>query len=475
MQMIPYLTIIAQVILGISIFIFIAHFATSFSAYRAFKKYIQIDQEHSEKGDVVLLRDSLLAKILDYADKDFQKEEAPADDPLRIYSALSATRYIFILSQVILLLTLVGVGIALFMSLTGSESSDKKDFIEMAFPMLISLLLSIMMIVYVKAIYQRLYVNQAFEYMKLLKNQLNNLHSSILNAVSPSTDSEFCLALQNKDATQKSIHDMIKNTTRTETLKARLVSMSIREYFMSEVPDYNNSPISTLFHTDAEKRLSNPGNFIRIDCTRTLQNYSYKYPELLSGITKMEERRDLMVLISTEISNINQKISDIRMKSPPMITLLENFFRISSYFFFMMVVIVLSILIGWYGWWCKVKKVLNFFTYQFQKLKIRITKKGEEKKIEREDALYKLKEEYERAQDKACLSDKGPNGAVNTSSGGTPPAPPGPPEPPVSIPRQAELLDTMPTMIPDLSKSLTSLASSAKGNWRNLSSFKSIK
>lgn len=398
------LVIITTTILFVSLFLFLGVFLGTLSNYRKLRKRIQYDQERSEKGEAVLLKDSFLNDLFYYADKDFSLAAPPAD-PIGVYSALIATKWIFTLSQVILIVTLVGIGIALFKSLTGSDDESNsegafKQFMRMAFPMIMSIILAMMMIFYLKSIYIKQYTNQIWPQIIENQKKLNELHTLILGSLAVPGDTEFYQKIATDNATLDEIHSQISPNSSDNNNIRRIVTLSIRDYFMAEVPSYTTSPIRNLFVVDSSKQMTTPGLYIRIDCSRTVQNYAYKYEKILKGFTDLKKRAEILAGVSDKINEINKKISAVRLESQPMITLIENFFRISTYYFFFMVIIVLAIIIGWYNLGCRINRVWLLVKYFFLKLKTRILPVKKDKDgnpiVNKEALIQELEQEYER-------------------------------------------------------------------------------
>lgn len=370
------LIIITSVILGVSILLLVGAFLNTLFNYRTVRKRIQYDQKRSEKGEVVLLKDSFLNEMFYYADKDFTSSAPPAD-PLGIYSPLLAAKWIFTLSQVILIITLVGVGVALFMTLTGNEADAESDsrfkqFIRLTFPMMMSVFISIIMIVYITAVYKKLYINQIWPQIQANQVKLNALHTVLLGSVVSTNDAAFLGALNNTSVSLNELHKEITQNAQTDAIVKRLVMLSLRDYFMTEVPSYESSPIRELFSADASKRPTQPGLYIRIDCSQTVQNYAYKYNTVLNPITDKSARANILASVSAKLNEINRTISTVRLESQPMVALLENFFRISTYYFFFMVVIVSAIVIGWYNLGCYIKVAWLWLKYNSLKVKVKL-------------------------------------------------------------------------------------------------------
>lgn len=351
--------------LGIVFLLFLIVFLATFLAYRNVKKRIRYDQTRIEKGDSVLLRDSFLEKALYYADKDFNQKGL--EDPLSIFGILTLIKVVFTLSQICLLFTLISVVILFFKEFTGESELSLSAFALTIFPVMACFIMSFMLIIYIKTIFSKLYTNQAYEQIKKNNDLLNALHKKILDSVSPATDANFYSKLNS--ATLEKLNETLFEDTPSQTLiEKRLVTLSLREYFMKEVPDYANSGISKLFTADAGNRTKDPAMYIRIDCTQTIQSYVYKHSVVLASVSSHSKSNEILSKVSDTLSEINQLISQFRLTSEPMVVLIENYFRVSTLFFFFMFIIIAAIIIGWYSLGCRLGKGVALIKFLLLKI-----------------------------------------------------------------------------------------------------------
>jgi len=356
------LSLLTVALLGIVFLLFLAVFLGAFFNYRTIKKIIRYDQERIEKGNSVLMKDSFLNKALYYADKDFTKKDV--EDPLNMFTVLSLSKIIFTITQVCLLITLI-IAVILFFKEFSGEDKNKLSlsvFAMIGFPVMACFIMSFMIIIYIKSIYKKLYSNQAYVQIKQNNDLLNGVHKKILDSISSTSDVNFYSWLNTETLDTLNSKVLSDNPTQS-VIEKRLVALSLRDYFMKEVPDYNNSPIKNLFTSDASKRISNPGVYIRIDCSQTIQNYAYKYDVLLRNVSSHPKSNDILSNVSTTLGDINREIAQFRLKSEPMVILIENYFRVSTLYFFFMFIIISAIIIGWYSLGCKLGIGINFIKY----------------------------------------------------------------------------------------------------------------
>ena len=408
------LQLVTIAFLGIVFLLFLMAFLATFLNYRGIKKRIRYDQERIEKGDSVLLKDSFLSKALYYADKDFTQKDIK--DELNIFTVLAFIKLVFTLTQICLLFGLIGVIVLFFKEFSGGNELTLSAFTVTVFPVLVCVIVSFLLIIYIKVIYTKLYVNQAYDQIKKNNDLLNNLHTKILVSISPPSDANFYALLEKE--TLDGLNAKLLSDGPTQTfIEKRLVALSMRDYFMKEVPDYNNSEIKKLFTSDAASRTKDPANYIRIDCTQTIQSYVYKHDVVLKQITRLQDKdkaNAILSNVSKTLGEINAQISQFRQKSEPMVVLLENYFRVGTLYLFFMVAIVFALIVSWYGLGCKLGKGVAGIKYGALKV-WGVIRKLWKKEDERKTYNDEIEDDFVKAMDKECIQTapaKQPAGAT---------------------------------------------------------------
>jgi hypothetical protein len=372
------LNILLLVLFILSLILFIFVFLGQLLNYRKMMKLVRYDQERIEKGDSVLLSDSALFKALQYSYEDFSKPDSA--DPLNIFRTFELIRVVFILTQICLVVGMIAIMVIVFKEFSSSEGVFKlSTFKATMFPILGCLTISFLLILFIKQFYRPLFVNQAYEKIKESQTKLNNVHTKMTNAISPVGDAEFYGWLNSE--TLDALHTKItEGNPPVTTLTKRLVTLSLRDYFMKEIPDYANSPVRNLFSSDPARRITNPGLYIRIDCTQLVQNYAYKYNDVLRAIYPNDKAKAAAVLtnVSTAVNDINQSITEFRLNAEPTLILVETYYRASTLYLFFVVFIVLAIVVAWYNLGCPLGKGVAYVKYGilwlFGKLKYLIKK-----------------------------------------------------------------------------------------------------
>lgn len=345
------------IVLLLCLFIFVI----TLFGYRKLLKMVKYDQERIEKGDSVLLLDSVLYKALQYSSQDFSQSNTT--DPFNIFNTFGVIKVIHTISQFAIVIGMFHILIMIVMDLTTTKNAfNFATFMGSVVPMLGCIVISSMMIVYVNQFYNPLFVNQAYEKIKESQGKLDTVHTKITQAVSPAADAEFYGWLTSE--TLDSLHTKLtENGPTVETLTKRLVTLSLRDYFMKEVPDYANSPVRNLFVADASRRITNPGLYVRIDCTQLVQNYAYKYDAVLKEINKNTNVQTILTNVSTVVSEINQAITDFRLSAEPTLSLVETYFRAASMYLFFVAFIGFALFIAWYNLGCYLNFIVAWIKY----------------------------------------------------------------------------------------------------------------
>jgi uncharacterized membrane protein YciS (DUF1049 family) len=365
-------------------------------------KMVRYDQERIEKGESVLLTDSVLYKALQYSYEDFSKKDSP--DPLNVFQTFEMMKAVFTLTQIALVVGMITILVVVFREFSSSDGKFQlSTYTAILFPLLGCLVISFMLILFVKQFYKPLFVQQAYEKIKESQTKLNNVHTKMTNAISPASDAEFYSWLTSE--TLDSLHSkIIEDSPGATALTKRLVTLSLRDYFMKEVPDYSNSPVRNLFTSDPSRRITNPGIYIRIDCTQLVQNYAYKYDDVLREINKNSNAQSILANVSTAISDINQAITDFRLNAEPTLTLVETYFRSSTLYLFFVVFLTLAIVIAWYNLGCPLGKGVAYVKFAVLWLwaQIKYLFKKKDTQPSKEDFIVTLKTNLDNVVKPPC-------------------------------------------------------------------------
>lgn len=396
--LISLLNVFFILVLFLFLFVFLGHL----NNYRKLMKMVRYDQERIEKGDSVLLSDSVLYKALQYSYEDFSKKDSA--DPLNVFRTFELIKTVFIITQICLVFGMLTLIIMVMVELSSSESKmEWKTYMGALFPMLGCVLISFLLILFVKQFYNPLFVQQAYEKIKESQTKLNTVHTKMTSAISPVGDAEFYgwLASDTLDSLHKKITD--GNPTVT-TLTKRLVTLSVRDYFMKEVPDYANSPVRNLFTSDPARRITTPGLYIRIDCTQLVQNYAYKYDDVLKEINRMTDKKEaILTNVSAAVNDINQAITEFRLSAEPTLTLVETYFRSSALYLFFVVLITFAIVIAWYNLGCPLGKGVAYVKYGILWVWAQIQGLYKKENPTKEEYIDTLKKNLSGVVDPPCL------------------------------------------------------------------------
>lgn len=353
-QITTIFAVINSILIGIMVFLMVFGFYTALMAYLRIRKNISTDQSRIENGEVVLLKDSVLEKILYYANKDY-RSNPNLDDPLSMHSQLAISKWIFMVSQMLIMITLFALMLYIFFvifsnSPDGNNADTIKDsLIRLGVPILFAAAISAVMVIYVKAIYHKMQT-------EVLMKDINKLYSDInaanglknvisANMSSITADAGFYTALQTKTISQMKTEIMNGNPSPT-VLQKRIVTLSLYDYFNTELPNFSQSPIRHMF--DASKQnfdTYNPADYVRMDCSRIIENYAYKYDLRFNASLSEENKTTILNESSKSIAAINESIAKLRIDIQPVVIYMENFFRTSYiYMFFMTAIVVIAVL-----------------------------------------------------------------------------------------------------------------------------------
>lgn len=403
-------------LLAFSLLLCLYIFVKTLFGYRKLLKMVKYDQERIEKGDSVLLLDSVLYKALQYSSQDFSQSNTT--DPFNIFDTFNVIKGVHTISQFAIFLGMIQIVILIIGKLMATErTSNVSAFIGTIIPAMGCVLISFMMILYVNQFYNPLFVNQAYEKIKESQGKLDTVHTKITQAVSPAADAEFYGWLTSE--TLDSLHTKLtENGPTAETLTKRLVTLSLRDYFMKEVPDYTNSPVRNLFVADASRRITNPGIYVRIDCTQLVQNYAYKYDAVLKEINKNTNVQTILTNVSTVVSEINQAITDFRLSAEPTLSLVETYFRAASMYLFFVAFVGIAFFIAWYNLGCYLNFIVAWIKYIVLWLWGHIKYLFKKDKSDKEEYFEKLTNSRLAVTNVVCNPPKPESGVDGTASDG---------------------------------------------------------
>jgi hypothetical protein len=356
-------TVINTILVFVMAILLLIGFISTLSAYLKIRKNIAKDQARIQNGETVLFGESFAYELLKYANTDY-RANPEMEDPLSIHKQLNIAKWIFQMTQLLIMITLLGLVVYIFMVVfvgskggnetAGSETgSIKSSMFDFAVPFLFATFISVTMIIYVKAIYHPKYTETLLPDINKLYsniNDVNGIKSLIATNMSSKTEDPMIYTWLKTSTNQQIQSKIIGDSPNKKTLIRRIVTMSLYDYFKQELPNYDQSPVRQLFDSTTQNfDTVNPMDYIRLDCSRVIENYAYKYDLKFDPSTTADLKMEILNEVSTIIESINEKIAKIRIDIQPVLLYLENFFRAGFVYMMLMSILVLLAVLRYYN------------------------------------------------------------------------------------------------------------------------------
>jgi len=296
-----------------------------------FSKLQKDERSKLEKGVKLLIKDSLLFKVLSYAHITVSPSNnlKPADtEPFFIYYPLTIGKLIFTFISLSITIALYLFAYQLYFTIEkiGMEGVDNDGVIK---GLGMGLYASITMILFLKLVYVKMFQNGILTDIQSKYTMLATLDDNIYNHMT--TNNTFYTYLVANNISQ--IEKELGNHDENEIIK-QVVTLNLYEYFKSIVPSFDTSDIRNLFTYDAvQKRTIRPSFYLRLDCSHHIKNIFHAMDVQISPENQVMIESE----ISAKMAKLNQTIARVKLEAQPLTEAMFNYMKVTATFFLFVV------------------------------------------------------------------------------------------------------------------------------------------
>jgi sugar-specific transcriptional regulator TrmB len=226
-----------------------------------------------EKGEIVLIQDSVENKVLTYTDANSSNE------PYNIYKDIGIGKIILQVAGYSMLMLLILVVLLTFLNIdntvSGSGSSTKPTkpagLTRLYKPLVMTVVTGVLIWAYIKFIYIDYFENSIRPYLDKTKTKVNNLNSTIASCTTTNTQLLNTIASDNEAEFKKVVSSM----SNSNDVSIAITHYSIYKYFKDTVADFDNSELRKKLVGTSTTANFQYANYIRIGCSKMIRNAFY--------------------------------------------------------------------------------------------------------------------------------------------------------------------------------------------------------
>ena len=226
-----------------------------------------------EKGEIVLIQDSVENRVLTYTDANSSNE------PYNIYKDIGIGKIILQVAGYSMLMLLILVVLLTFLNIdntvSGSGSSTKptkpSGLTRLYKPLVMSVVTGVLIWAYIKFIYIDYFENSIRPYLDKTKTKVNNLNSTIASCTTTNTQLLNTIASDNEAEFKRVVSSM----PNSNDVSIAITHYSIYKYFKDTVADFDNSELRKKLVGTSTTANFQYANYIRIGCSKMIRNAFY--------------------------------------------------------------------------------------------------------------------------------------------------------------------------------------------------------